>query len=103
MEIAHIDSEGSRIGELVEPVSETGLGFVGSRGIIGENKQGLPDMEPAVADELEHGELIERDHGFSDYEESEYSHAGFGFAPSRPPSGQPSVGSRYTSIELQEL
>ncbi|KAJ5249524.1 hypothetical protein N7524_011840 [Penicillium chrysogenum] len=103
MEIAHIDSEGSRIGELVEPASETGLGFVGSRGIIGENKQGLPDMEPAVADELEHGELIERDHGFSDYEESEHSHAGFGFAPSRPPSGQPSVGSRYTSTELQEL
>ncbi|KAF4763054.1 hypothetical protein N7455_003820 [Penicillium solitum] len=98
-EIARIDSEGSRIGEVVEPASETGFGFVGSRGIISQNEQGLLHMEPAGADELEHGEIIEGDHGFSDEEESEDSHAGFGFVPSRPPS--PSVGSRYTSTELQ--
>ena len=103
MEIARIDSEGSRIGEIVEPASETGLSFVRSGGIISENKQGLPDMEPAVADELEHGELIERDHGFSDYKESEHSHTGFRFTPSRAPSGQLSVRSRYTSTEPQEL
>ncbi|KAF4768880.1 hypothetical protein HAV15_008832 [Penicillium sp. str.  len=80
-EIARIDSEGSRIGEVAEPASEAELGFVGSRGIISQNEQGLLHMEPAEADELEHGEIIEGDHGFSDDEESEDSHAGFGFVP----------------------
>ncbi|OQD76719.1 hypothetical protein PENANT_c125G11294 [Penicillium antarcticum] len=98
-EIARINSEGSRIGEVVEPASETEFGFVGSRGIISQNEQGLLHMEPAEADELEHGEIIEGDHDFSDDEESEDSHARFGFVPSRPPS--PSVGLRYTSTELQ--
>ena len=55
-------------------------------------------MEPAEADELEYGEIIKGDYGFSDDEESEDSHARFGFIPSRPPS--PSIRSRYTSTEL---
>ncbi|KAJ5766653.1 uncharacterized protein N7511_004269 [Penicillium nucicola] len=77
--IARIDSEDSRIGDIVEPASGTALGFVGS------------------------SELIEGDHGFSNYEGSEHSHDRFGFAPSRPPLAPPSIGSRYISTELQEL
>jgi hypothetical protein len=97
---ASIDLENSRIGEILEPVSDTEFGFVGRRGIASENEQGLHDIEPAVADELEHGQRIKKDHGFSDDEISDDSYARFGFVPSRPPSAQPSVGSRYTSAEL---
>ncbi|KAJ5951029.1 uncharacterized protein N7479_009442, partial [Penicillium vulpinum] len=98
-ETARIDSEGSRIGEVVEPVSKIEFRFVGSRGIISQNKQGRLYIEPAEADKLEYSEIIKGGYSFGDGKESEDSYAGFRFVPSRPPS--PSVGSRYTSTELQ--
>ncbi|KAJ6018994.1 hypothetical protein N7522_001061 [Penicillium canescens] len=86
-ETARIDSEGGGLEEVLEPTSETEFVLVENRGIIDGNEQGLPDKEPPVADELEHGEPTEEDHGFSESEESEDSHAELGSEDEQPRGG----------------
>lgn len=74
MEIDRVYSEGRSMEEALEPIAETESGSSGRMSIIGGNEQGLPDRDPLVADELEHGGLIEEEHSFSENGELE-SHA----------------------------
>ncbi|KAJ5346771.1 uncharacterized protein N7506_000024 [Penicillium brevicompactum] len=87
MEIDRVYSEGSGMKEALEPIAETESGSSGRMSIIGENEQGLPDMDPSVADELEHGEPIEEEQSFSENEELE-SHAELGFEDEQPRGGR---------------
>jgi hypothetical protein len=57
METERSYPEGSVL-EIVEPRAESELRSSGSRGIIGGHEDGLPDMEPMGADELEPVEPI---------------------------------------------
>ncbi|KAJ5346216.1 hypothetical protein N7452_004220 [Penicillium brevicompactum] len=88
-ETARIISEdrGSGIEEALQSTVETESGLLGSRGTIVGNEQGIPVMEPAAADQLEHGHLAEEDHDFCQDEELEDSRAELGFEDERPQGG----------------
>ncbi|KAJ5465260.1 uncharacterized protein N7458_000946 [Penicillium daleae] len=86
MEIERTHSDGSGVEEALEPPVETEFGSSGSDSIMGENEQSLPDMEPSVADELEHLEPIREEPSFSANEESE-GHAELGFEDEQPRRG----------------
>jgi hypothetical protein len=71
MEIEHSLSEGSGLGEALKPTDETEPRISGSDGMLGENEQGTPDMEPSVARELEHHEPSRGEESLSENEQSE--------------------------------
>ncbi|CEJ62537.1 hypothetical protein PMG11_11034 [Penicillium brasilianum] len=78
MEIERTLTEGSGLEEALDPTVETESRSPESDSLMGGNEQNLPDMEPTVADELEHREPIPGEQPFSENEESE-GHAELGF------------------------
>lgn len=86
MEIEHSLSEGSGLGEALKPTDETEPRISGSDGILGENEQGTPDMEPSVARELEHHEPSRGEESLSENEQSE-GHSELGLQDEQPRRG----------------